>query len=152
MNLGCVQEWDPWYVCSSENQRQFGSSQNHSSNAVTLPHPFYDRKQSLPGLGEKNALHQFSKVFDVNVGLLIWFGCDQPDAFPGKHLWVEPPLHGETGSQQAQLAEPHGLGRVAGGFDDANQRQRRLLAKFVENQVRRVGRDYGEMRSRSRES
>ncbi len=81
----------------------------------------------------------------MNIGLLVGIGCDQVDAFAGKDIGIKSSLHGEARAQQTQLGKAGSLGVFASRFDNADQRNGRLFAKFVEDQVRRIGGDYGKV-------
>ena len=62
----------------------------------------------------------------MNIGLLVWFGDGQRNPLPGKYVWVEPPLHGETCAKQTESFQAQAFGRVASCFDNAYQGDRGL--------------------------
>src|SRR5712692_9068264 len=83
----------------------------------------------------------------MNIGLVIFVGEGKRNPVPGKYVWVESALHGETCAKQAESFQPQGFGRVASGFDNAEHWNRGPATDVLENNMRRVSCQQSESRA-----
>src|SRR5579871_334011 len=120
MDLHCIEEWDALIRDITQNQGQFGPSEDQAIDSFVLFHAIDDGQQSNASFVEKNAFDQFVHVTTMNVGLLLRSWHHNLHAFTRKNLGIEASLHGETGTNQPEPFQAERFRSITTCADDAD--------------------------------
>jgi hypothetical protein len=115
------------------------------------PHPVDDGEYRGPGVVAVDTGNELGHVFVVNELDVRGIRRDEGDSRRREGVAIERGAHGESGPQQSNATEAAALRFVSRGFDDADERDRRLAADLVEQQVWCVRREQREIDARIRE-